>query len=190
MCNIALSNANHNGGDLRLMAEINFEQVDAARRKLGIRPFALCRRAGVPVSTWWRVATGRMKAWRPSTGDRFMRALTHVEPTRRPEDYEAERMRLAYRGHLGMIALKMGVDPAKVQAEPNARRFWPVRCLAIYATSIELDIRGAELARALGLSKQVVSWNRKKAEDMRGDPTIDAMVESVGKFIKAREDAP
>lgn len=53
------------------------------------------------------------------------------------------------------------------------------RRLAIYIVTVELEIPNADLARALGCSRQNVKQARDKVEDWRGDAAIDALIAGV-----------
>ncbi len=159
------------------------------RRAKGLSVFALCRAASVQPSTWWRLRTGRTARIRRGTVQKLLAALND-KPVERIalDDHHAPRViRAIYRGHVLHIAALFGLRGEDVLDRPEAREFWEVRALAMSCTSTDFGIRGADLARAIGVSKQVVSWNLKKAEDMRDDPKVDALVERMGRLIAAKE---
>lgn len=172
-----------------------FMEIDRKRKASRRTVCALCREANIPVSTWWRVATGKKKAWRASTVRRLEAALA-AQPGGRVKRVDTDLALAAYRGHVAAISARLGIDPAEVVASIPSRSAtqdpqWAlaarVRALAIYCTVIEFNLPGAVLARAIGMTKQAVSWNLKRVEDLRDDPTVDQIIESVGRLIAARE---
>ncbi len=175
-----------------------FIEIDRKRRASNRTVSGLCRDAGIPVSTWWGLATGKRKAWRASTIRKLEGALAlppRAGSVVRPR-HNAQMVLAAYRGHIAAIAPRFGADPAEVAASNPAWRAvrdpkWllaaKVRSLAIYCTVVEFDIPGAVVARAIGVTKQTVSAALRRVEDLRDDPAIEAIVEAAGRLISARE---
>jgi len=175
-----------------LPADTIFLEIDGLRARLGVTYHALCKAAGVPCSTWWRAKTGRVR-WQSATEQKFRAALVQgvgkPPPKIRMTEQRQQLVLGVFRGSLIALAHGLGLDPNEASARPGARAFWKARALALYCTAVEFDIRGADLARALGMSKQLVSWNLRQAEDMRDDPAIDGLVERTGRLIAARDEA-
>lgn len=172
---------------------MTFEEIDAQRRRIGVSVPELCRRAKVNYSTWWRATTGR-KSPRPSTLVRLRRGLNAPASPRRPRD-NATLILTTFRGYAAHFAILLGADPAiALASEPgkrsNASPAWrlaaEVRELAVYCTVVELDLRGAPVARAIGVTKAAVSQMLRRVEDDRSDPKVDAMVEAAGRLISGR----
>lgn len=84
-----------------------------------------------------------------------------------------------------------------IAADPHANRprdlNWlaamHVRQVAIYVLNTEAAVRGADLAKALGVSKQAISKTLKAMEDKRDEPAFDALLNRVHELMNAREDA-
>ncbi len=93
-----------------------------------------------------------------------------------------------HRGYLAFFAGRLGFDALRVVERPKARAYWKVRALALSATSVHHDIGASELARSVGESKQIVHWNLRKAEDMRDDPEIEALMREAARLIAGRDE--
>ena len=173
---------------------MNLQTIDRLRLAAGMSVSELSKRAGVAYSTYWFIRTGRVKPMR-KTLEKYAAGLS-ASPKVKPRAPFDELALAAYRGHVAAISAKLGADPAEVVASIPSRSAtqdakWAlaakVRSLAIYCTVVEFNLPGAVLARAIGMTKQAVSWNLKRVEDLRDDPTVDDIIESVGRLIAARE---
>jgi len=168
-----------------------FLELNAERVRKGLNVNTLCRRAGVPYSTWWRASSGKVGAWRPGTVTLLRRALAAPENPARSngEDPSPDALiAAAYRATVLYIATRLGLPAEEVARRPRARKFWKVRALAIYATRVGFDIRGARLARALKTSKQLVDWSTKQANAMRDDGNaVDLILRDAALLIAAQE---
>ena len=173
---------------------MNFQDIDSRRRAAGMSVSELSKRSGVAFSTYWFIRTGRTKPTL-KTLQRYAAGLVAV-PKAKPHSQLQTLALAAYRGHVAGISAKLGIDPAEVVAsipsrsavhDPKWAKAAKVRQLAIYCTVIEFNLPGAVLARAIGMTKQAVSWNLKQVEELRDDPTVDEIIESCGRLIAARE---
>jgi hypothetical protein len=172
-----------------------FQAIDARRRELKLSISGLCRRANVPVTTYWRVATGRKKQWYPGTLKKFERALAVREPAPKPPA-DDKAIGDLYRAYVVILAGEMGQDPERVlRSNPrwrlNTSSQWRdaayVRALAVYCVTIQLDLSAARVGRAIGLTRAAVSQINRRVEDFRDDPKIDALVERIGQLVSGRE---
>lgn len=143
---------------------------------------ALTKRAGVAYSTYWYARTGRGKPNR-RTLKALARALQAGPARRMPRRDLSMLIARIYDAYLGRVAAHLGFDPDEVRQNPSARTFWKARALALYLVSVGFNVTGADLGRAVGVSKQVVSWSLKQAEEMRDDPVIDGLAEETGKLL-------
>lgn len=156
----------------------------------------LCRRAGVPVSTYWRVQTGRKNGWWKQTREKFERALDGEAGLPRSRMSADGVIRDLYRAYVVILAKEMGLRPepvlasdpkARANTSPEWREAAHVRALAVYCVVTELGVPSARVGRAIGLTRAAVSQINKRVEDFRDDPKIDALVERVGALVSGRE---
>lgn len=161
--------------------------------RLGISEYELCRRAHVSRTTLWRIKRGGAKRLNAPTMARLNNILDgKLAPVRAAD---ASHVAVTYRGWVAHLAPKLGLDAAYVlkirpAARANFNAQWVkaarVRELAVYCAVTELNISGAAMARAIGLTKQAVSCMLRRVEDSRDDPTVDAMIEDAAKLISGR----
>lgn len=90
-----------------------------------------------------------------------------------------------YRTALALAALALGESPDAVQASDPARkatkdaawmRATGVRKLALYLMNAGLGLRQTDVARAAGVTKQMVSLAVREIEEKREAPAFDALV--------------
>lgn len=178
----------------------DFANIDAQRRAAGMTVAGLCRKARVPISTYWRIAKRRNKQWRGATVEKFQVALASSTAAPPPGTPKARRddgslILSLYRAYAALIAREIGADASSVLAsDPSLRATsspeWQaaarIRALAVYCVSIELSVPAARVAVAIGVTRQAASLMLRRVEDFRDDPEIDALVERVGKLVSGR----
>jgi transcriptional regulator with XRE-family HTH domain len=175
----------------------DFPTIDAKRKAAGFTVAALCRKAQVPISTYWRVAKGRKKRWRDATVEKFQAALVGQScPGRAPEPTAPpDHLASIYRAYVAILSPELGADPETVLASdpslratssPQWREAARVRAIAVYCVSIELAVPAARVAAAIGVTRAAASAMLRRVEDFRDDPEIDALVERVGKLVSGR----
>jgi transcriptional regulator with XRE-family HTH domain len=182
---------------------LTFEGIEHNRRRQDISSATLCRMAGLPYSTWWRIAKGE-RTPRPATLQKLQDALDGK--ARRRLVTEGELITEAYRGYLALFAVKLGGDAMMaISADPHhhetsakngngngngwaeAARF---RAIAVYCVVVGLNINGARVARAIGLSKQAVSLMLHKVEDWRDEnAAVDRAIEEIA-HMRGRRHEP
>jgi hypothetical protein len=154
----------------------------------------LCRRAHVPVSTYWRVATGRKKGWWPQTIKKLEAALDGRDLPRTRADADRVIGDL-FRAYVVIFAKELGHAEEVLGSDPQARANldaqWRanayVRALAVYCVTVELGVSGARVGRAIGLTRAAVSQINRRVQDFRDDPKIDALLERVGSLVSNRD---
>ncbi len=173
---------------------LNFQSIDQERVANNLSVRAVCKFAGVPITTYWRIATGRARP-RPATLWRLQDAIKVARKGDRQAAAPKSLLVGTYRGFLALIAREQGLDPEAVAAsQPSLSKVsdpaWlaaaRVRALAVYCTHVELGVPGRRVAEAAGMTKQAVSECLKRVEDLRDDPAIDALVERVSRLISGR----
>ena len=137
-------------------------------------------RAKVPYTAWWRASKGAV--WRDATERKLREALQGERGPKAQASPDLVLLRAAYRGHLAFQAARLRQDVDLV-VRSRGRDFWKQRALAMWAVSVEFDVRGADLARALGLSKQIVSWNIKQATGFKDDTLLGRLAEIADSHI-------
>lgn len=157
----------------------------------------LCVLAGVHYSSVWRVRRGHGRRLYPGTLARLRRALAG-KPAQVRTPPPPVMIRTVYRGFMLAIAQEffpglpadaaaieaLAQDPA-LSANPNVK--WAAaakaRSLAVYCTVIELNLPGAQVARAVGVTRQAVSVMLRRVEDLRDDPAIEALIGRAGEIL-------
>ena len=180
---------------------MNFQAIDAERRRQGRSVYDFSKTAGVAYSTYWFIKTGRT---RPAslTLKRYLRALG-VKPGGPPKMRLAgDAVGLAYRAFASEFARAKGLDPDDALAcDPSLRAVnnpaWlaaaRVRELAIYAVVTEFAVPMAALGRAIGLTKQAVSKAARRVEEAReddpwlGENEFSRVITQVAARLKGRE---
>ncbi len=165
--------------DLRreIGAKVTFEEIDEARKSLGMTILELSNRAKIAPSTYWFIREGKTKP-RAATLRCYAEALKGSSaPISR-----FDAVRAAYRAHLAYAARELGFDPVQVSNSPQSREFWKARAIAMACVAADLDVSHSDLGRALGLSKQVVNWNIKQTADLQHEAGLAWFVEAAGRL--------
>jgi hypothetical protein len=167
----------------------SIEAIDQRRNKLVLAHAQLCRRAGISEPMWWELRHGHR---RPAdrTVRRLEQALDELAAARPPRQ-PAVVVRLLFSHVAADVARRRGVPcdgPISLDFGYNSPRdpAWlamaQVRRLAMYVLAVEFDIANADIARALGCSRQNVKQARDAAERWRDeDPAADALIEAIAR---------
>jgi transcriptional regulator with XRE-family HTH domain len=170
---------------------LTFDEIDQRRAAAGIAPYALCRKAQVQPGTYYRLKTGKHAAKR-RTLQRLAAAL-EAGPAPDRKAPAPEVLRQHFNLMLNTCAQAAGIPvPDALNVNPHANRprdlNWiaamRVRQLAVYLVITEGNVRGAELARAIGTTKQAVSKALRAVEDRRDDPALDRLLEIVAELLR------
>ncbi len=154
--------------------------LERQRRAVNISHGELCRRARVAPTTWFRLRTGERPA-RPSTVVRLKRAIASDKVVA-PMPLLAALHRMA----MTVIATELNENVARLMAQdfsverPTSAewlRASEVRRFAIALVLDIVDVRGAELGHALGLTRQAVHKALRFVDNARaGDEKLDALI--------------
>ncbi|MBV1706287.1 MAG: hypothetical protein KGQ37_03680 [Hyphomicrobiales bacterium] len=100
-----------------------------------------------------------------------------------------------FRGYAAHFAALAGLDAGaalasdpgrRANASPEWRAAALVRAQALYCTVTELNVNGARVARAIGMTRQAVSQALRRIEDMRDDAAFDAALDAAAALISGR----
>lgn len=183
-----LSTVNPENG-YRLSSVENFFEIDRRREEAGVTIEALCRAAGVNRKTWSDIRSRPDCAARPETLRRLADALSDLAVAKSPDLLQGRLRTL-----LALLAADTG-DDAKVVLATDFSRQRPqdkgwlaaarLRRFAIYLIVVEEDVRMADMARAIGISRQAVKQTVDEVREWRLDePDVDALLERVGEIIR------
>lgn len=162
--------------------------IDRRRAELGLSNEDFCRRAGVSFWTWRAI---RRADFVPSRKmfNRLRAAL--IDPVAAPpppaviKSYHRLVMRtLAQAKGLdpdAVLAVDLTVQRPQVPAWLEAAR---INNMAIYLTTVELQVENADFARAVGVTREAVRKARNKVEDLRDDPAIDELLNTVTQQVR------
>lgn len=167
--------------------------IEALRLEAGLSKARLCQCAGVSAMTYWRGLKGAAEMT-PLMLARLETAVNHQRghDGRPPIEILAET---AWRGYVVALAGPMGVDAAEVLNAVPARRatndpIWlrseKVRSAALYCVNVSLNVPGATLARAVGLTRQAVSLALRRVEGLRDDRDFDKLLAAIEPLIAPR----
>jgi transcriptional regulator with XRE-family HTH domain len=173
---------------------MTFQEIEALRRRGGLTVNELCRRACVWPSTYRR-SLARTHAPHGRTLARLEAALGQRGRPKRPSSDNSELVLSAYRGWAAHFASLLRIDVGRALASDpglraNASAEWrqaaQVRELAVYCVVTELNLGGAKVARAIGVTRAAVSLMLRRVEDARDDPTLSEMIEQAAALISGR----
>lgn len=148
------------------------QAIERTRKQQNLTHQELCRRASLSLPHWYSLRRGE---WGPSrqTIDKLKAAL-HGQAAGTPRE---DVLRGLFQLALAVLKLAGGKDL-------GAGR---VRRLAIYLVTVELCIENADLARAIGTSRQNVQQVRNLIEDLRDrEPETDRLLEYCGQLMRAK----
>lgn len=168
-------------------------QIEVIRLARGISVRQMLNAAGVDAKTWY---DGKAHHWatRSDTRARLMAALDQLMGTRaaaRPPQLIAAFVQMTERLLGAEIGRSRRLANALCYHRPRGKNAAPaveakrIRRLAIYLTAVELVVENAELARALGCSRQNIKQARDDVHDLRDDhAAVDAMLDRVALLLK------
>lgn len=164
------------------------ERVESLRAARKIPHYVLCAAARVHPTTWFYLRRGEQEARRETIErlEKGLAGLLNKDYQPRPVNVIEVFVRLAegvVRKHIGgnrvlMRALTPDrVRRGKARKLPTAIEAGRLRRLAIYLAAVELEVGNAEIACALGLTRQGVHKARGMIEALRDSPAIDGLLE-------------
>lgn len=163
--------------------------IDKKRAERNIPHDQFAQRAGISIWTWRDLRRGSHGP-SPTTLRKLNAALEgQVAPPSPPAVIKSYH-RLVMR----MLAQAKGLDPDAVAAvdlstqRPQVPAWLEaarINNMAIYLTTVELQVENADFARALGISREAVRKARNKVEDLRDDPAIDELLTRMRQQVRA-----
>ncbi|CAA0096078.1 Uncharacterised protein [Starkeya nomas] len=168
--------------------------IDARRRDMGVSLEALLAAARISARTWDYLRAGRTRP-QPRTLIKLSRALDRLatgEPTAPPPPMVAAFWRAA----VLFLCAELGAD-AQIALAPDEGSSRPMdpawmkaaraRQLAFYLTHVELQVSLTALAEACRTSKQRVHKAARTVEDLRDDPSIDALLTRAAAAVTGKD---
>lgn len=161
--------------------------INERRKAAGLSHDALCRSAGINLRNYYSALAGRHRPTQDLL-DRLEQAIGHERQARPPQII---RSYLHFVTRL--VATAQGLDADEISATdfamqrphgPARMRAIRARMIATYIVAVELEIGNVDLAGVLGQSRQAVKKARDRVEDLRDDPTIDAVIVRVSRELK------
>lgn len=156
--------------------------INVRRLAAGLTHQELCKHAGVDLNSWHRLRRGE-HAPKNETIQKFDNALKNG-PSPKPPQLIASYHRLV----MVMIAAELNFPLATLLAtdftaeRPQVQEWLEaarIRAMAIYITTVELEVKNADMARALNVTREAIRKARNRVEDMRDDNAIDALLSRV-----------
>lgn len=172
---------------------LSIEAIDRRRRKLGISLQYLLAEARVDRGTWYAAKLGRTQV-RKSTLDRLDRALSRLAVGDKAS--VPATMMVLYRYLVGGIARESGVDvPAALaiasdfSSEKGRSVEWSAlvrpRRLAIYLLASEFALGNANVAKAIGCTRQGVGKAIAEIEALRElDKVVDQLLARCVRLVR------
>jgi len=165
--------------------------IERRRRRLGVSVARLCGVAGINEKSWWR---GRRDGanLRVSTLQRLDRGLRAIErgalsPKKTPF------WRAFFGFAFAMLAREQELDYAppllfdfsvEKPNSPEWLKLARLRRIMIYLLTVEMQVPNADLARAIGCSRQNIKQARDAVEQWRDDPATELLLTRWGVFLR------
>lgn len=161
-----------------------FAEIEVSRQRRDLSVNRLCQLAGVSVRAYRYALAGRLKsAPREATLKALQRALGERP---KPRDGLATML---WRGTLALIAPHFSLDPLMAPSDP-AKIAGRARTLAAWCVCTATDLGNAELARAIGVSRQNIKQLVDEAADWRDlDPVIADLTDRIAAVLRGRDAA-
>ena len=165
-----------------LKIDARITRINARRAEMVVSHEELCRRAAAGTRNWFRLLRGEQVPT-DALVKRLETALTDPKPAR-PKQIIASYHRLV----MILLATEQKFPVEKLMATdfsvqrpqvPDWLIAARIQNMAIYITTVELEVENADFARAVGITRQAVHKARNKVEDLRDDPAIDELLARV-----------
>jgi transcriptional regulator with XRE-family HTH domain len=171
-----------------------FNEIDQQRRAAGLSMEVFCRNAHVSLLTYKRWKTGKTAKPKLRTLARFKAALAGRGVGARAANPPSSDLVLQhFNAVLAICSHAAGlpmIDAIRIDTKANRPRnvdwlaLMRIRQVAMYIVSTEGNVRGADLARALKISKQAVSKACRSIEDRRDEPAFDALLTRIAELME------
>lgn len=162
--------------------------INKARITAGLSHEGLCSRSQVSVRNWYRLVRGEQEPSDLVLG-RLRKGLgefTTAKPPAVIQSYHRLVMILIATEQKFSVAALLATDFSVQRPQvPEWLQAARIHNMAVYVTTVELEVENAEFARALGISREAVRKARNKVEDLRDDPVIDELLSRVRQQVRA-----
>jgi len=156
--------------------------IDQRRARGNLSHRALCEFAGVHATHWYDLRRGAVQPTDP-TVSRLEKALR-----RRRQRCQPATLADFFWTVAGLFGEAYGIEPDDVFSDGQGPHLCS-RCrqLAAYVITVELLVSNADLARAIGQSRQNIKNARDRVEVWRDDdPAIDALLDRITQRVRWR----
>lgn len=167
-------------------------EIELRRQALQVSRLALCLAANVGERTYRRLVTGAVVSQR-GTVIRLRRALDQLSGAPKPAPAPSIvaafwRSAVICLCHELKADVTLALDESRHSSpeDPEWVRAARARQCAFYLAHVEFSVGFADLAAAVGSSKQRVHKAVRRIEDLRDDPDLDALLERTAAAITGR----
>lgn len=163
--------------------------IDKQRRAAKLSHEQFCQRAGISYWTWRDHLRGRAQP-NGATLQKYREAL--VNPPREPAPgviAGAHRLAVVRLASAHGVAIEqIDAQDLSVQRPRNANWLLAARLnrMAIYILTVELQMENADVAAALGCTRQNVAQARDAVEEWRDEPTTQRLIAKVSLELAGR----
>lgn len=168
-------------------------EIELRRQALSVSRLTLCLAANVGERTYRRLVTGAVVSQR-GTLIRLRRALDQLAGAPAPAAPAPSIVAAFWRSAVICLCHELKADVTLALDETRHSspedqdwvRAARARQCAFYLAHVEFSVGFAELAAAIGSSKQRVHKAVRRIEDLRDDPELDALLERTAAAITGR----
>ena len=164
-----------------------FADVERRRRHAGLAANALIAAARINPRTWILLQRG-IGADDPRRQNTLRRLLDAIDALQAAQAAKAPSAIVALVRVVEMMLRERVEGRAELEAALGIRRRRQnaarLRHLVIYLVAVELEISNADIARALGITRQAVKQVRDDVEGLRDRPIVDAWLDSMAVLIR------
>jgi hypothetical protein len=155
--------------------------IDRQRARCNVTHQALCELSGLDKGRWYELRRGAIQP-----NDRTVSQLEEAL-RRSPQPWPTAGLADFFWTVAGLFGEAYGLKPDDVfSAGQGPRLCSRCRRLAAYVITVELLVSNADLARAIGQTRQSVKQARDQVELWRDDPAIDGLLERVTYRVRWR----
>lgn len=171
----------------------SYLEIERRRRAAGVSQARLVAAAGIGWRTWQRARAGHTELQR-GTIYKLNRALERLAGA--PAAPAPDIIAAFFRSATLAIEAEIGADAELIaattvtrdnrQRDPREVAAGRLRRLAIYITTVELQVENVTLADAIGCSRQNVQQARGSVENLRDNPLVDQLLERCAAKLTGR----
>ncbi|EKS26705.1 helix-turn-helix domain-containing protein [Afipia felis] len=162
--------------------------INKKREDLGIGHEKFAQKAGISFWTWRDLRRGAFRPT-PATLKKLRAALGEVPEAKPPQVVKGfHRLVMIEIARTQQIDIETVLTTDFTVQRPHAPQWLAssrVRLMAIYITAVELEVGNADLARALGVSREAVRKARMKIEDLReADHAVNDLLDRIAGQVR------